>query len=132
MAATMSSLDSGINSISTVVTVDIMKPFLAKGRSDRFYLRSARWIAAAVTLLTVLGAIGFSHIEKESMNDVSLIVTSVFGGCLMGLFLLGFFSRRVDGTSALIAMVLAIGFNIYLGLGLAGILPAGVTLPVHS
>ncbi|MCF3649787.1 sodium:solute symporter [Synoicihabitans lomoniglobus] len=132
LAATMSSLDSGINSISTVVTVDLMKPFLAKGRSDRYYLRMARWIAGTVTLLTVLGAIGFSHIEKESMNDVSLIVTSVFGGCLMGLFLLGFFSRRVDGTSALIAMALAIGFNIYLGLGLAGVLPANLTLPVHS
>ena len=132
MAAAMSSLDSGINAISTVVVVDLMKPFLAINRDDRYYLRAARVIAAVVTVLVVTGAITFSQIEKESMNDVSLIVTSVFGGCLMGLFLLGFFTRRVDGISATIALVLAVGFNIYLGLGLLGRLPEEWTLGVHS
>jgi SSS family solute:Na+ symporter len=132
MAAAMSSLDSGINAISTVVVVDLLKPFLAKGRTDRFYLRAARIIAGGVAVVVVIGAIAFSRIEKESMNDLSLIVTSVFGGCLMGLFLLGFFTRRVDGTSAMIAMGVAILFNVYLGLGLLELLPEGLTLGVHS
>jgi len=132
MAAAMSSLDSGINAISTVVVVDLMKPFLLRNRDDRYYLRAARVIASVVTALVVTGAIVFSRIEKESMNDVSLIVTSVFGGCLMGLFLLGFFTRRVDGISATFALALAVGFNIYLGLGLLGRFPEGWTLGVHS
>lgn len=132
MAAAMSSLDSGINAISTVAVVDLMKPWLAKNRTDHFYLRAARIVATLVTLVVVLGAILFSSIPKESMNDVSLIVTSVFGGCLMGLFLLGFFTTVVDGTAATIAMICAIMFNIYLGLGLAEILPSAITLPVHS
>lgn len=132
MAAAMSTLDSGINAISTVTVVDLMKPYLAKNRSDRYYLRAARYIACAVTVLMMLGAITFSRIQKESMNDVSLIVTSVFGGCLMGLFLLGFFTRRVDGFSATVAMVLAIVFNIYLGLGALGQLPDAWKLGVHS
>lgn len=132
MAAAMSSLDSGINAISTVTVVDLMKPFLAKDRSDRYYLIAARVIATVVTTLVVLGAITFSNLEKESMNDLSLIVTSVFGGCLMGLFLLGFFSTRVDGTAASIAMVVAIAFNGYLGLCLAGQLPEAITLEIHS
>lgn len=132
MAAAMSSLDSGINAIATVVVVDLMKPFLLRNHDDRYYLRAARVIAAAVTVLVVAGAITFSLIEKESMNDASLIVTSVFGGCLMGLFLLGFFTRRVDGTSATIALALAIGFNVYLGLGLLDRLPGAWTLGVHS
>jgi len=132
MAAAMSSLDSGINAIATVTVVDLLKPFLAKGRSDRYYLRAARVIAGAAALLVVLGAITFSQIEKESMNDLSLIVTSVFGGCLMGLFLLGFFTRRVDGVSATIALVLAMSFNVYLGLGLLGWLPQAWALEIHS
>lgn len=132
MAAAMSSLDSGINAISTVTVVDLMKPYLAKDRSDRYYLVGARIIATVATTVVVLGAIVFSNLQKESMNDLSLIVTSVFGGCLMGLFLLGFFTTRVDGTSATVAMAMAIGFNVYLGLGLAGALPPSVTLPVHS
>lgn len=132
MAAAMSSLDSGINAISTVTVVDLMKPFLARDRSDRYYLIAARLIAGAVAVVVVLGAITFSQLEKESMNDISLIVTSVFGGCLMGLFLLGFFTTRVDGTAATVAMAIAIAFNVYLGLGLAGRLPEAITLPVHS
>lgn len=132
LAAAMSSLDSGINAISTVAVVDLMKPFLAKGRDDRFYLRAARLVAACVSALVIAGAIVFSQIEKESMNDVSLIVTSVFGGCLMGLFLMGFFSKTIDGVSATVAMLLAIVFNIYLGLCIGGLMPESLTLPIHS
>ncbi|GJM33603.1 MAG: sodium:solute symporter [Saprospiraceae bacterium] len=132
LAAAMSSLDSGINAISTVSVIDLMKPYLAKDRDDKYYLRSARLIAMVVTLLVILGAIIFSRIEKESMNDLSLIVTSIFGGCLMGLFMLGFFTRRVDGTAATMAMVLAILFNIYLGLGSIGWLPPALSLGIHS
>jgi SSS family solute:Na+ symporter len=132
VAAAMSSLDSGINAISTVTVVDIMKPHLARGREDAYYLKAARLIAVVVTLIVVLGALAFSDINKESMNDLSLIVTSVFGGCLMGLFLMGFLTKRVDGKSAVVALVFAISFNLYLGLGLLGILPEGWKLPVHS
>ncbi len=132
MAAAMSSLDSGINAISTVGVVDLVKPYFAKDRDDKFYLIFARVIAACATLVVVMGALVFSGIEKESMNDLSLIVTSVFGGCLMGLFLLGFFTTRVDGFAATSAMIIAIVFNVYLGLGLAEKLPESITLKVHS
>ncbi|MEX0793829.1 MAG: hypothetical protein WD045_11885, partial [Pirellulaceae bacterium] len=132
MAAAMSSLDSGINSISTVVVVDLMKPYLARNRTDQYYLRAARIIAGVVTCLVVVGAIAFSRMEKESMNDASLIVTSIFGGCLMGLFMLGFFTKRVDGFAATVALVLAMGLNIYLGLGVLGWLPDSWTFAIHS
>lgn len=132
LAAAMSSLDSGINAISTVSIIDFMKPHLAKNREDRYYLAAARLIAGLVTVLVILGAITFSKIEKESMNDVSLIVTSVFGGCLMGLFILGFFSNRVDGKSATIAMALAILLNIYIGLGFLDLLPKAITIGIHT
>lgn len=132
IAASMSSLDSGINAIATVTVVDLMKPYLAKHKSDRFYLLAARLISGVVALLMVLGAIGFAHIEKESINDLSLMVASVFGGCLMGLFMLGFFTQRVDGFCATTAIVLAVGFNIYLSLGLLGWLPSNWMMNIHS
>ena len=80
----------------------------------------------------VIGAIGFAHIEKESINDLSLMVASVFGGCLMGLFMLGFFTQRVDGLCATTAIILAVGFNIYLSLGLLGWLPSRWVMNIHS
>ncbi len=132
LAAAMSSLDSSINAIATVTTVDLLKPYLAPGRDDRFYLRTARWIATVTAGLMIGGAMLFTSIEKESMNDLSWIVASVFGGCLVGLFLVGFFTRRVDSFSAMTALVASILLNVYLGLCLAGWLPEAISFPVHS
>ncbi|MBM82107.1 MAG: sodium:solute symporter [Planctomycetaceae bacterium] len=132
LAAAMSSLDSSINAISTIVTVDLMKPYLAKGKDDRFYLRGARIVAVIASVLMILGAILFSSLQKESMNDVSWIVASVFGGCLLGLFMAGFFTTRIDNRSALIGLAVAISLNVYLGVSAAGWLPDSLTAPIHS
>ncbi len=132
IAAAMSTMDSGINAVSTVSVVDLMKAWLKKEKIDSYYLNSAHWIAAVATIFVIAIAISFSFMAKESMNDVSLIVTSVFGGCLMGLFLMGFFTRRVDGFSATMALILAVLFNVYLGISLLGVLPSSWILPVHS
>lgn len=132
LAAAMSSLDSGINAVSTVCVVDLIRPYWKPGWSERTFLRVAQGIAAAVTVLVVLGALVFTGIEKESMNDISLIATSIFGGCLMGLFLLGFFTTRVDGVAATTGMCAAIAVNVYLGFGVGGLLPERMAPPIHD
>lgn len=132
LAAAMSSLDSSINSIATVTTVDLLKPWLAPGRDDRFYLRFARLIAVLASAVMIGGAVFFSSVEKESMNDLSWIIASVFGGCLLGLFMLGFFTRRVDNTAAVIGLLGAILVNLYLGLSTGGWLPQQWSLNMHS
>ncbi len=132
VAAAMSTLDSSINAIATVTVVDLVKPFLAKNRSDRYYLWTARLVATCAALLMVLGALTFAHIPKESMNDISLIATSVFGGCLMGLFMMGFFTRRVDGRAVNSALVVAVVFHTYLGLGALELLPPTWRFPAHQ
>ncbi len=132
LAAAMSALDSGVNSIATVTVVDLLKPYLAKGRSDRFYLMAARVATVAAITVAVAGALFFSRLEKESMNDVSLIVFSVLGGAITGIYMLGFFTRRVDGFAVNIALVVAVLLNIYLGLGVMKVLPESWRLGVHS
>jgi SSS family solute:Na+ symporter len=132
LAAGMSTLDSGINAIATVTVVDILKPYWMKGRDDRQYLSSAKRIAIFVSLLMIGGAVFFSVIEKESINDISWIVSSVFGGCLVGLFLIGFFTTRVGYRAALLALGVAVVVNLYLGFGLAGWLPDVLSLDVQA
>jgi SSS family solute:Na+ symporter len=132
IAAAMSSLDSGVNSIATVVVVDLVKPHLAPGRSDGFYLLAARAVSGGAILAMTAGALGFSRLEKESMNDVSLIVFSVLGGAVTGLFLVGFFTTRVGPRAANIALVSSIALNVYLGLGLLKVLPESWRIGVHS
>jgi len=70
----------------------------------------------------------FSMIPMQSLNALSWMIMSVFAGCMVGLFMLGFFSRRVDYVSAMIALVATIGLNVYLGLGAMHLLPAAWTL----
>lgn len=132
IAAAMSSLDSGVNSISTVVVIDLIKPHFAPGRDDKYYLNAARWVTAGSILIMTAGAFTFSRIEKESMNDVSLIVSSVLGGALTGLYMIGFFTRRVGGVAVNVGLGVAIALNLYLGLGLLGVLPDSIRLGVHS
>ncbi len=132
LAAAMSSLDSSINAIATVTTVDILKPWLAKGRDDQYYLKTARWIAIAAAGFMIIGAMIIHSVDKQSMNDLNLIMTSVFGGCLVGLFLVGFFCKGVDSLSALVALGVSITLNIYLGFAAAGWLPAAITPPLHN
>ena len=132
IAAAMSSLDSGVNSIATVVVIDLLKPHLAPGRSDAFYLRAARFVTGGAILAMTAGAFTFSRLEKESMNDVSLIVFSVLGGAVTGMYMLGFFTRRVDGFAVNVALGCSIALNVYLGLGVMNVLPEAWRLGVHS
>jgi SSS family solute:Na+ symporter len=132
VAAAMSSLDSSLNGSATITAVDLLKPYLAPGRDDAFYLKAARWIAIGAGLLMVIGAIIFHALPKESMNDLSWIVASVFGGCLVGLFMLGFFTVRVDNLSVLIGLVVATLVNIYLGLALLDWVPQSWNPGIHA
>ncbi len=121
-----------MNSIATVVVIDLLKPHLAPGRSDTFYLRAARFVTGGAILAMTAGAFTFSRLEKESMNDVSLIVFSVLGGAITGIYMLGFFTRRVDGFAVNVALAVAIALNIYLGLGVMKVLPEAWRIGVHS
>lgn len=132
IAAAMSSLDSGVNSIATVMVIDLLKPHLAPGKSDRFYLRAARLSTAGAIVIMVLGALFFAGLKRESMNDVSLIVSSVLGGALTGLYMVGFFTTRADGRAVNIAIGVAVALNVYLAFGLLKWLPASLTIGLHS
>jgi SSS family solute:Na+ symporter len=131
IAAAMSTLDSSLNAIATVTVVDLLRPRMGIHRTDRFFLRMARWITCVAAVLMVLGALLFEYLPKESMNDISLMATSIFGGCLMGLFMLGFFTRRVDGISASWALVGAVMLNIILALSALELLPVAWRLQLH-
>ena len=136
LAAAMSSLDSSINSLSTVAVIDLVKAYIAPGREDRFYLRVAHGMALFCGVFMILGALVIMNIMSEAdsstMNDLTWILSSIFGGCMVGLFMVGFFTVRVDARSATIAMLVAVAMNIYLGLNQMGWLPQSISVPVHK
>ncbi|WP_372368325.1 sodium/solute symporter [Candidatus Uabimicrobium sp. HlEnr_7] len=131
LAAAMSSLDSSLNAISTVTVVDIIKPYTHKGHSDKFYLNIAKAIIITASLIMVFGAI-LATKYNNTVVDLVWIINSTLGGCLVGLFLLGLFTTRVDNTSASIGLVIAIVANIYLILSGSQLLPEMLVIDVDS
>ncbi len=130
LAAAMSTLDSSINSVATICSVDFVKRY-GKVTEDRKLLLLAKCIAVVVGALMIGGAVLLNFISKESINDFCLIVASLFGGGKLAIFLLGFFTTRVSAKALFWGLIPAILFNVYLGLNTIGWIPACMRLGVH-
>jgi Na+/proline symporter len=103
LAATMSSSSGEINSLATVSVVDIYKRHFRKGGSDHHYLTASR----VLTAFWGAYAVAFSGFGKNlgSLIEAVNIVGSLFYGSLLGVFVLAFFFKRVNGTGAFCGML---------------------------
>lgn len=113
LAASMSSLDSSINAISTVGIVDIYRRHLVKNKSDRHYLKIAWTIASAAALLMVLGAIWLAKSDTRTIQHAGTILLSIVAAGRLGLYLLGFLTRKGDGRAAWIGIGMTVLFTIW-------------------
>lgn len=99
-AAAMSTLDSGLNSVSTVVTTDFYRRF-KKDVDESQALRLARWVTVVMGLFGTGAAIVMHWLNSPSLWDQYIRVVGLFGGGLAGLFALGIFTRRATAPGAL-------------------------------
>lgn len=132
LAAAMSTMDSGVNAMATVTVIDILKRYSTRERSDAFYLKTARWLSGFYTCAVIGCAIWYLDLEKDSIAHLSIVVGALFGGCVGGMFLVGFFTTRVDNRSAVIAMAIAILVNVYFVLDNFNKIPEQLSLSVYS
>jgi len=133
LAAAMSSLTSAINAVSTVGVTNILRRYIVRGRSDLFYLRSARVVGSACGIFMILEALLFYIFpDNESMMNLQFILFALFGGCVTSFFMLGLLTRKTHYVAVVIAMVVSILFNLYLILNSAGWLPEAYQLNVHE
>jgi SSS family solute:Na+ symporter len=128
LAAGMSSLDSSINAIATVGVVDIYRRHIAPDRDDRHYLHMAWAIAAAASLLMLVGAALLLEADGRTLQDTSIKLTSLLGGGILGIYLLGFLTRRGDAR----AVWCGIGCTILFTLWPMGLFPASWPLPFDT
>ena len=116
-AATMSSVDSGLNSLSTVITMDLYKPWFKSGKdmSEHRSLRVARIITVVLGVLATLGAIWISSRQENVLKTV-VELASKFIGPITGIFFLGILTRRgnIAGVFAGVAAGLAVSFLVEL------------------
>lgn len=113
LAALMSSIDSYLNSASTIVTNDFYKRFYRKGASDKSLLLIGR----IITFLLVLWAIGFAFFLKtrsEGIYTIFQTLMAFFQGPAFAILITGLLWKRATGIAALIGFVVGVGFSIML------------------
>lgn len=106
-AAAMSTIDSGANSTSTILTVDFFRPLSKTPATEAGELARARLLTAAMGVAVVLYTLGLYHLSKgTNIIDLCQRGFNCFLGPLGATFMLGMFSRRVASTHMALAFVL--------------------------
>ncbi len=81
-AAGMSSIDSGVNSITAVVVTDLLDRFDIRPRTERGHVWLARGLAVAVGTIVVVGSLQVGSIQGNffavTNKTVNLLVPSIF------------------------------------------------------
>ncbi|MCO5248223.1 MAG: sodium:solute symporter [Chitinophagales bacterium] len=106
--ASMGSAASGFNSLASTTVIDIYKRWLNKKElTDKEDLRVSRLATLFWGIFCVIVAINASKLGNliEAVN----ILGSLFYGTILGIFLVAFFIKRVDGVQVFIAAILAEG-----------------------
>ncbi len=129
LAAAMSSLDSSINSVTTVAVSDIYRRHVKPGKGDRHYLLVAWMIAVLVSVFMVLGALMIMRADTKTLQDTATILVSLFGGGLLGLYLYGFLTNRGDSRAVWIGVGVTMLFTAWSVLASRDLLPSALHLP---
>ena len=82
-------------------------------------------------MVDVAGALVIDFIPRESMTDFTLILGSIFGGGMLAIYLLGFFTRRVGNAALLTGVGFGLVLNGWLLLNTFELLPETWRLTVH-
>lgn len=103
-SASMSSLDSSMHSISTVVTVDFYKRF-SKSYSDIKGLKMAKWTTVVVGVFGTLIACLMAAFPVKSLFFLFQEVIGLLGSAMAGIFILGIFVKKANWKGTLIGAV---------------------------
>ncbi len=105
-AASMSSLDTSLNSSATIIWTDIYKRYIVQNATEK---QSMRILHLGTLLWGMLGtATGLLLIGVKSILDAWWQLSGIFAGGMLGLFLLGLIARRTGGQPALLAVIIGL------------------------
>ena len=128
-ASFMAGVAANVSSLNTVVTYDLIQPYLARGRSDRYYLTTGR----LVTLGGVVVAIGTAFLASQFENIMTYLQTlfGIFNAPIFATFILGMFWKRTTGWGGFtgLASGVAAGAAVFV-LSKAGVLTFGSDIEV--
>ena len=113
-AAGMSTVSTSITSGATIVLSDFYRRL--GGKSELFVLRLSSAVIGALGIL-----ISLALVNVDSILDSWWKLSSIFSGGMLGLFLLGFLSRKASNIDAAIGVVCGFLVIAWISLGNSGI-----------
>ena len=104
LSAAMSSTASELNALASTTAIDLYKRNVKGDRSDAHYVTASKWF----TLLWGIIAISVACVANLFDNLIQLvnIIGSIFYGNVLGIFLLAFFFKKVNGSAVFRAAVI--------------------------
>ncbi len=111
----MSTIAATLNSGSTVLLEDYFKKFFPGKATEGNNIRFLRVMTVALTIFSIGVAVAVMNVK--SALTVWWSMQSVLSGGMLGLFLLGMFTKRTTSGQAAIATVLGLVTVIYVTFG---------------
>lgn len=119
IAAIISSLASMMNSISTIFTIDIYKPYLNKNASEKNLVKTGRIVSVVSIIIAVVVSPLLSNLD-QAFQFIQEFTGFVSPGAL-AIFLAGFFWKRATANGALAAAAGTFIFSVLLKFGFSEI-----------
>jgi len=104
LSAAMSSTASELNALGTITTLDIYQRYATVSTAPKHYLRMSRLFTFCWGVIAILIASVASLFEN--LIQLVNIIGSIFYGNVLGIFLLAFFFKRIQGKAVFYAAIL--------------------------
>lgn len=106
LAASMSTMDSALNCSATVLYVDYYKKYFRPTASER---KSVRFLRLTTVIWGIAGiAVALLLTKAQSALDIWWIIAGIFGGGILGLFLLGVFNVNITRSQGIISVIFSV------------------------
>ncbi|CAG5102523.1 Oidioi.mRNA.OKI2018_I69.chr1.g340.t1.cds [Oikopleura dioica] len=111
---TLSTVSSGINSMTTVAITDFIQPRLPH-KSDVFFTR----LSKLLTVLFGIACIGFAYIAANlgGVLQAALSVNGMMGGTSFAVFILGFFNPWAEEIGTIVGFLSGLGIAVWTYIG---------------
>lgn len=114
LAASMSNLSAALNALASTTVLDLWRPLVERRdahNDERKWLAYSRW--ATVVWGAILFGVAMLARQWGSVLQAGLSIASIVYGSLLGVFLLGLLTKRVQERAAMTGMLAGLAMMLY-------------------